>query len=297
MERLLFIYNPHAGRGAVRPKLAGILNAFTKAGQLVTVYPTQGKGDATRAAAMAPEFDRLAVCGGDGTLHEVVNGLMALPEDQRPPVGYIPAGTTNDFSRNLNLPRGMENMARTAVSGTPRPIDIGRLNDRFFVYVAAFGAFTDVAYSTPQEFKNIFGHLAYLLQGMGELANLKGYHLKVEHDRGSVEGNFLYGMFSNTISVGGLIDLPADQVALDDGLLESILVVMPKKMSDLQTSIHALAHHEYTRENGIVSLRSSRFRIISAEPLPMTLDGEYGGSHQEAVIEAMPRPIEIIYGA
>ena len=141
MEKLLFIYNPHAGKGQVRGKLAGILNAFTRAGCLVTAYPTQGPGDAAKAAAaMAFQYDRVAVCGGDGTLHEVIAGLMELPESSRPPVGYLPAGTTNDYARNLSLPKGMEDMAAVAAGGVPRPVDIGRLDDQYFIYVAAFGA-------------------------------------------------------------------------------------------------------------------------------------------------------------
>lgn len=297
MEKLLFIYNPHAGRGAARGKLADILNTFARADQLVTVYPTQGPGDAAQAAALACDFDRLVVCGGDGTLHEAINGLMSLPFDQRPPVGYIPAGTTNDFSRNLHLPQGIENMARTAVTGQARGVDIGRFNTQHFIYVAAFGAFTDVAYSTPQEFKNRFGHMAYLLQGIGELAKLKGYRLRVEYDDGILEGSYLYGMFSNTVSVGGLIGLPADQVSLDDGLLEAVLISMPRRMSDLQTTVHALARQEYDPKFGITAIHSSQFRLTSTEPVPITLDGEYGGSPAAALIEAVPRPIQIVYGA
>ena len=298
MEKLLFIYNPHAGKGQVRGKLAGILNAFTRAGCLVTAYPTQGPGDAAKAAAaMAFQYDRVAVCGGDGTLHEVIAGLMELPESSRPPVGYLPAGTTNDYARNLSLPKGMEDMAAGAAGGVPRPVDIGRLDDQYFIYVAAFGAFTDVAYNTPQQFKNMFGHLAYVLKGVAEFANLKGYQLRVDHDGGVLEGEYLYGMVSNTVSVGGLIGLPADEVALDDGLLEAVLVRMPKNAMELQAAIHGLARQEYSPESGIVGLHSSRFQITCAEPVPFTLDGEYGGAYTSADIGAVSRPVTIVYGA
>ncbi len=297
MEKLLFIYNPHAGRGQVRGKLAGILNAFTKAGCLVTVYPTQGPGDASRAAReLAPQFDRVACSGGDGTLHEVVTGLMELPQSSRPPIGYLPAGTTNDYARNLNLPKRMEEMAALAASGEPRPVDIGRLGESWFIYVAAFGLFTDVAYNTPQQFKNAFGHLAYVLKGASELGNLKGYSLRVEHDGGVLEGEYLYGMVSNTVSVGGILGLPSDEVVLDDGLLELVLVEKPKTVAQLNSVILALARQEYDADSGVVGLHSSRYRITCEEPVPFTLDGEFGGEHTETEIAAVNTPVRIVYG-
>ena len=297
MEKLLFIYNPHAGRGQVRGKLAGVLNAFTRAGCLCTAYPTQGPGDAARCAReWAPGFDRIACCGGDGTLHEVVAGLMELPEGSRPPIGYLPAGTTNDYARNLKLPRGMEEMAALAASGEPRPVDIGRLGENWFIYVAAFGLFTDVAYNTPQQFKNTFGHLAYVLKGVSELGSLKSYSLKVEHDGGSLEGEYLYGMVSNTISVGGILGLPSDEVVLDDGLLELVLVEKPRTVAQLNAVVMALARQEYTAESGVVGLHSSRFHITCTEPIPFTLDGEFGGEHTETEIATVNTPIRIVYG-
>ncbi len=297
MKKLLFIYNPHAGRGQIRGKLAEILNAFTRAGCLCTAYPTQAPGDAARAAReLAPGFDRVACCGGDGTLHEVVEGLMELPEGSRPPVGYLPAGTTNDYARNLKLPKGMEEMAALAASGEPRPVDIGRLGEKWFIYVAAFGLFTDVAYNTPQSFKNTFGHLAYVMKGASELGNLKGYSLRVEHDEGVLEGEYLYGMVSNTVSVGGVLGLPSDEVVLDDGLLELVLVERPRSVAQLNATILALAKQEYNAESGVVGLHSSRFRIACAEKVPFTLDGEFGGEYAETEIAAVNTPVRIVYG-
>lgn len=297
MKKLLFIYNPHAGRGQARGKLAGILNSFARSDCLTTVYPTQGPGDAAWAAReLAAGFDRVACCGGDGTLHEVVDGLMSLPDEVRPPLGYIPTGTTNDYARNLSLPREMEDMAALAASGTPRPVDVGRLEGEHFIYVAAFGAFTSVAYDTPQQFKNMFGHLAYVLKGVAEVANLKSYHLRLEHDGGVLEGDYLFGMVSNTISVGGILGLPAEEVVLDDGLLEAVLVEMPRTMMELNNAIFALARHEYSEGNGVIGLHSRHFHISCAEPVPFTLDGEFGGEHQEADIDAVHVPMKIVYG-
>lgn len=295
MKKLLFLYNPQAGKGQIKPRLSSILDVFTKAGWLVTVHPTQGKADATAVAAeLGGEFDRIVCCGGDGTLHETVTGLMQL--ETRPEIGYIPAGTTNDFSRNLHLPRGYEKLAEVAAAGYPRPVDIGRFNDQYFVYVAAFGAFTDVAYDTPQQFKNMFGHMAYLLEGLSRLGNLKGYRLAVEHDGGSLEGEFLFGMVSNTVSVGGILGLPAGTVSLDDGLLEAILVRMPHSALEFQVALSALMRQTLDESAGVIGFHTSRLQITSAQELPWTLDGEYGGSPRTAEIENCKHAVTIVYG-
>jgi len=296
MPKLLFIYNPLAGTGRVKSKLADILDIFAKAGYRITVRPTQGPGDATQTARKAGWYDRLICCGGDGTLHEVITGLLELPPEKRPILGYIPAGTTNDFARNLHLPKTLEEMAAVAAAGVPRPCDIGRLDDRYFVYVAAFGAFTSVAYNTPQEFKNVFGHLAYLLQGVTELGNLKSYHMTLECEDGATEGDFLYGMISNTISVGGVIGLPADEVRLDDGLLEAVWIRMPENIQQLQSVLRALKTQKYSEKQGIISFHASRFHFTCSEPVPMTLDGEFGGEHTEGEVVAVQSPITIVYG-
>ena len=246
MKRLLFIYNPQAGKGLIKPHLANVVDTFTKAGYLVTVWPTQGKEDATHVAARQGWwYDRVVCCGGDGTLSETVSGLLTL--DTPPVLGYIPAGTTNDFAKNLGLPRGVEKAAAVAAEGTPRPCDMGRFNDRTFVYVAAFGVFTDVSYDTPQEFKSAFGHLAYVLEAATKLGDLgRGYHLTVEHDGGTLEGDFIYGMVTNTNSVGGFQIFPASQVSLDDGVFEVVLVRQPKNVADLQDALVSLVPVSYT---------------------------------------------------
>lgn len=295
MKKLLLIYNLLAGKGQLKPRLPAILDTLTKAGWLVTVHPTQGKSDATAVAAeLGGDFDRIVCCGGDGTLHETVTGLMALP--RRPEIGYIPAGTTNDFSRNLRLPQGYDKRAAVAGAGCPRPVDIGRFNDRFFVYVAAFGAFTDVAYGTPQQFKNLFGHLAYLLEGLSRLGSIKGYRVKVEHDGGVLEDEFLFGMVSNTVSVGGVLGLPADTVALDDGLLEAVLVRMPKNPLELNAAIGALVKQTSDQSVGVLCFHTSYLKVTCASEVPWTLDGEYGGNPKTAEIEACKHAVTIVYG-
>lgn len=296
MKRLLFIYNPQAGKGTVKAHLSNIVDTFTKAGYLVTIWPTQGKEDATHVAAQQGWwYDRVVCCGGDGTLSETVSGLLAL--DTPPVLGYIPAGTTNDFSKNLGLPRGVEKAAVTAVEGEARPCDMGRFNGRYFVYVAAFGIFTDVSYGTPQQFKNTFGHLAYVLEGATKLGDLgRAYHLQVEHDEGSLEGDFIYGMVTNTLSVGGFKVFPPKQVSLDDGLFEVVLVRQPRNVADLQDALFSLVRQDANSSRLVEAFHTRKLKVTAAEPLPWTLDGEFGGDPETAVIENLHDAITLVWG-
>ena len=292
---MLFIYNPHAGKGRVKTRLADLQDAFARAGWLIIAHPTQGPGDAAAAAAeLGGSVDRVVCCGGDGTLHEVISGLMALKH--RPEIGYIPAGTTNDFSRNLRLPRGMDARAETAAAGCPRPVDVGRFNDQYFTYVAAFGAFTDVSYDTPQSFKNLFGHLAYVLEGAARLPNLHSYHLTVESDAGREEGDFIYGMVSNTVSVGGF-QSRGHNVSLDDGLFEVVLIRFPQNPAQFQSILTYLMQGGTGDAGGMVTqLRTANLRVTSQAPLPWTLDGEYGGDPTDTRIQVVKQAVSIVYG-
>ena len=293
MKKMLFIYNPHAGKGRIHSALAEVIDRFAAEDYLVTVYPTRGRADATDAAArLGGDYDRVVCCGGDGTLSEVVAGMLQL---KRPPVlGYIPAGTTNDFSHNLHLPRGMAAAASCAAAGVPRPCDMGRFNGRSFLYVAAFGAFTDVAYDTPQQLKNMFGHMAYVLGGAAKLPNLQTYSLRVEYDGGVLEGDYLFGMVSNTISVGGFRGIRADQVSLDDGQFEVFLVKMPHTPADYQSLIQSMVQQ---KPHGCVTgFSTSRVRFTAPTPLSWTLDGEFGGAHTQAEVEVLPQALTLVYG-
>lgn len=297
MKNLLLIYNPHSGKGRVPTHLAGIIETLTRAGWLVTTRPTLAPGEASALARdLASGFDRIVCCGGDGTLNEVVSGLSFL--DAPPVLGYIPTGTTNDFSRNLALPKGMEAAAAVAAEGYPTLCDAGKFNDRSFLYIAAFGAFTDVAYDTPQQFKNLFGHLAYILEGAARLPNLTTYPLTVEHDGVVESGEFLYGMVGNTVSVGGFLSLPAQQVKLDDGLFEVLLIRKPQTPAELQELIRVLATQNLEEVHRcILGFHAAQVTITSAEPLPWTLDGEYGGAPLVAHIQNCPRVLQIVRGA
>lgn len=290
MKRLLLIYNASAGRQKVKAMLPDILDVFAREGYLTTVVPTQARGDAVRAAAaLGAGFDRVVCCGGDGTLNETVSGMMQVYDAMRPVLGYIPTGTTNDFSRNLSLPRGTENLAKTACGGVPRAIDLGRAGESWFTYVAAFGLFTDVSYNTPQNVKNLLGHTAYLIEGASRLTSVQSYAMRVECDQRVVEGEFIYGMVGNTVSVGGLLNLPQELVKLDDGMFEVLLVRKPKNALEFQAIVRTLLAMEINKEEQedslVVGFSANQVTFTCENAVPWTLDGEFGGEHTTLRIE------------
>lgn len=297
MKRMLFIYNETAGRGALKQQLSPIINQFTRAGWLVTVFPTQGKGDAARVAReLGGDYDRVVCAGGDGTLSQTVSGLMEL---SAPPVlGYVPAGSTNDCAHNLRLPSSAVKAAGVAAAGDPRAIDIGRINGKTFMYVAAFGAFTEVAYDTPQDLKNAFGHLAYIVEGVGQLANLTPYHLKVEYGDTVIEDDFLYGMVCNTYSVAGMKGpvLPSDRVVLDDGLFEVVLVRKNIRFADLTNVLQSLLRNVPVDTAAVVCFEADRVTISCDRAIPWTVDGEYGGTYAVSHLENICKAITVVHG-
>lgn len=302
MKRLLFIYNSNAGRQKVRTMLPDILVTFAREGWLTTVIPTQARGDATHAAsALAASFDRVVCCGGDGTLNETVNGLTRVPEHLRPVLGYIPTGTTNDFSRNLSLPRGTEKLAQTACGDVVRPVDLGQAGEQWFTYVAAFGLFTDVSYTTPQNAKNLLGHTAYVMEAASRLTNVQSCHVKVESGDRVLEDSFIYGMVSNTVSVGGLLNLPQSLVKLDDGMFEVLLVRTPKNALDYQAVLHTMVSQGISPEGGkedalVVSFQAGEVTFTCDHHLPWTLDGEFGGEHTELTIKNNRQAVQFACG-
>ncbi len=299
MKQLLFIYNPKAGRQRVRVMLPDLLEIFAREGYETLVHPTMAQGEASQvAAAQAGKFDRLVCCGGDGTLNETVQGLLALPEDKRPVLGYIPTGTTNDFAKTIGLPRSTEKLAETACNGVPRAVDIGESEGRLFTYVSAFGLFTDVSYSTPQTSKNLLGHFAYLLEGAGRLLNIPSYHMDVTADDGrQISGDFIYGMVSNTLSVGGVMSLPKDEVKLDDGKFEVLLVRPPKTPKDWQSILASLNAQKAEREDGaVVGFIAREVSFRCDQPVAWTVDGEFGGEREVTRIRNLPRALTIACG-
>ena len=216
VKKMLFIYNPNAGTGTLKPKLSDVIDVFTKAGYEVTVYPTQKYHDGIEKMESCSDGYDLIVCsGGDGTLDEVVTGMRK--RSYKAPLGYIPAGTTNDFATSLGIPKDILAAADTAVNGIPFPCDVGTFNNDYFIYIAAFGLFTDVSYETKQSMKNILGHLAYVLEGAKRIFNIPSYKIRVIHDGEEIEDEFIYGMVTNSRSVGGFKGIIGTNVVFDDG--------------------------------------------------------------------------------
>lgn len=294
MKKMLFIFNPRSGRERLRTKLLDILDLFVKAGYEVTVHVTQSAGDAQKQVEKKGGGVELLVCsGGDGTLNEVVSGMMAWSREKRPQLGYIPAGSTNDFAASLDLPKNMLRAAAIAVAGRPFAIDVGKFGDgRYFVYVAAFGAFTEVSYKTPQETKNVLGHQAYMLEAVKRIAGLKSYRMKFFWDDQELEEGFILGMVTNTISIGGFKGLVQPRVALNDGEFEVMLVRKPRTPKDIQSIVSCLINKD--AENDCVYMfRTSNLRMESEEIVDWTLDGEYGGGVKEICIENLREEIVV----
>ncbi len=291
-KKMLFIYNPHAGKSGIRSNLLDIVDIFTKAGYEVTAQPTQKKGDATEATVKkAGRYDLLVCSGGDGTIDEVVTGMMQ--RENRIPIGYVPAGTTNDFARSLKIPRTMIKAAQSIVDGKPFACDIGTFNGDTFVYIAAFGLFTDVSYLTDQNMKNILGHMAYLLEGAKRLNSYPSYHMKFEANGTVIEDDFMYGMITNSFSVGGFKNITGQNVKLDDGVFEVTLVKTPKNVAELNQLMTALVMQDIDTDC-MYCFKTSQILFMSEDEVPWTLDGEYGGHQRKVSIQNEMQALEII---
>lgn len=291
---MLFIYNPHSGKGRIKAKLSDVIESFVKANYEVVVYSTQGKSDATNIVIdclTKTKYDRIVCSGGDGTLNEVICGMMQVESEAE--VGYIPAGTTNDFSTNLYLSKDMIKAAKTASGGKVFPCDIGTMNDTYFVYVAGFGAFTEVSYETSQAAKNMLGRIAYILEGAKRLPSLKSYHIVLEHDNERIEDDFIYGMISNSSSIGGFNLLANHDVRLDDGLFEAFFIRMPRNLIDLQSILNSLIM-EKPNEKYIYTFRTDCVTLRSDEEISWAVDGEYGGSWKEVHIKNNPKAVTLV---
>ena len=294
MRKIFFIYNPHAGREQIGSKLNEIIRILAGHNNELTVVPTIGFQDAQkRIENLRDDYDLVVCSGGDGTLDEVVTGMMKRPLEKRIPVGYIPAGTANDFARSLQIPRNMTEAATVAMVGKRFACDIGSFNQDTFVYIASFGIFTDVSYSTKQEVKNVLGHMAYVLEAMKSLVNIKSYQMKVSSDEIEFEGDFLFGMVTNSTSVAGFQGLVRNEVVFDDGVYEATFIRRPKNPMEIQELLSAMIDAKLNSDY-MYSFRTKKLVIESEEAVPWTLDGEFGGEHQRVVIENNQKAIEII---
>ena len=289
-KKLVFIFNPKAGKGKIKTSLMDIVDIFNKGGYEVIIRATQAPRDAYEQAKLYADKVDLIVCsGGDGTLDEVVTGITEV--GSHVPVGYIPAGSTNDFANSLFMPKNMLDAASNIMEEEIYRCDIGKFNDQTFAYVAAFGLFTDVSYETSQDLKNILGHLAYVLEGAKRLLDIKAYHMKVTTENGVIEDNFIYGMVTNSRSVGGFKNLTRN-VDMNDGLFEVTLIVQPKNPMEMQEIIRNLINME-DNSDLIYSFKARKLSIEADEEVSWTLDGEYGGSPKLVEIENLQRALNL----
>ena len=290
-QKLLFIFNPHSGKGQIKNNLADIVDIMVKAGYDVTIYTTQARADATRKVMEeAANFDRIVCSGGDGTLDEVVTGL--IKSDMNTPIGYIPAGSTNDFANSLGIPKEMVKAAEVAVGKNPFPCDIGDFNSDTFVYVAAFGLFTEVSYKTSQQLKNIFGHVAYIMEGAKHLHDILSYNMQVEYEGHVFQDEFIYGMVTNSVSVGGFKGMTGTDVKLDDGVFEVTLIKKPHNPIELNEILACLTNM-IDDSDLIYSFKTNEVKITACEQIAWTLDGEFGGEHEEVIIRNLNKRVTI----
>lgn len=292
MKKMLFIMNPKAGRTTLKNSLVDVLEVFCNNDYDVRTYLTKSADDAERVVAEeGVGYDVIVCAGGDGTLGNTVAGFMK--SGLKVPLGYIPCGSTNDFARSMEIPMTAVEAAEMVVGAEPFSVDIGSLNDKYFVYVAAFGVFSDTSYATPQNMKNIFGHAAYVLQGIKSIANIPSYKMKITIDGETQEGEFIFGMVSNSISVGGFKSITRKGVEFDDGLFEGVLIRTIKTPADLERVVRALLTGDIS-EKSMVSFRASNVLFEAEDPVAWTCDGEFGGEYKNTSIDIHRRAIDLL---
>ena len=297
MKKLLFVVNPKAGKSVIKDDLINILEVFQNGGYEVTVYLTKEKraDNADFIYENAADYDLVVCAGGDGTLDNTVNGIMRLEREikRRIHMGYIPCGSTNDYAKSLKISLNPVEEAENIVKGTICHVDVGKLEKEFFIYVAAFGAFTDVTYTTPQNLKNTLGHAAYIIECLGSLAKLHPYHMKAWFDGEIVEGDFIYGQITNSLSVGGFKNFVSRHMKFSDGLFETVLIRTPQNPLQLQRIVNCLLTEKLDDEL-IIFRKASKIAIKCKEEVPWTLDGEYGGSYKNTRVYNIRKAISIM---
>ena len=292
MKKMLFIMNPFAGQKKANRYLPEILLLFTRAGYEITTFMTTGTGSAAKMAEKrSREADLVVCCGGDGTLNETVTGMLRAGATA--PIGYIPAGSTNDFASSLKLSSNVMQAARDILEGQPVAYDVGRFGDRYFSYVASFGAFTKSSYTVPQNIKNALGHTAYLLGGISELSQIKNEHIRMEIDGQVVEDDYLFGAICNSTSIGGILTLDPKQVDMGDGLFEILLVRAARNLAEITECIQAVQSQKYNC--AMITFRSAKSVKIYADPTMLwTLDGEKEEGHEEVTAENLHHAIRLM---
>ncbi|MBQ8202683.1 MAG: YegS/Rv2252/BmrU family lipid kinase [Clostridia bacterium] len=292
-KKLLLIVNPKSGREKMRGQLLRVTEILSKGGFDVTVYPTKARGDGTVRAAKIKqnEFDRVVVCGGDGTLNEVITGLMQSGVECT--LGYIPSGTLNEWSAGLHIARDIPSAAKDIVNGEMVELDIGKFGDKYFSYTASFGAFTEASYSAPQDVKNVLGQAAYFFEGIKSLGNIKPIHLKFTADDREIEGDFLFGAISNSMSVGGIVKFNDANVELNDGLFEVVLIKNPANLTEFQSILDGIIRQDLGRK-GLEFFHTKAITVSGGKDVSWTLDGEFAEGSDEIRIENIHSAIKLI---
>jgi len=293
-KKLLLLVNPIAGKKRVKVDMLGILKVFSDADFVTTVHVTRRSGDATDYVMESGKaYDVIVACGGDGTLNEVVTGALRIRYEGA--LGFLPAGTTNDFANSLGIPKGLLKAAQLIAQGEARELDFGAFNRlRYFIYVAAFGAFTDVSYSTDQKLKNVFGHAAYVSEAIARLVDLRSYHVKVTCDGVLYEDDFLFGAAANSLSLGGVMKLKPDQVDMADGYHEVLLIRNPKTASEFAQLSAELLSGNFENKS-ILLFRGKQITFECDEEIPWCVDGEFAGKFYQAEVRNLHSRLRIFF--
>ena len=292
MKKLLLIVNPKAGTRRIGRVLPEVIEIFNRADYEVTVHITAGSGDCTQVVrSRGAQADLIVCAGGDGTFNEAVAGMMESGIDR--PLGYIPCGSTNDFAISLKLPTDPVKAAQLIVDGVPLKYDVGLFGDRYFSYVASFGAFTRASYSTPQDVKNALGHTAYLLEGIQEISQIRKEHIRIELDDRIIEDDFLFGAVSNSTSMGGILTLDPRQVDMRDGKFELLLIRAPRDLLEIHECVQAVSKQIYNC--AMMTFVSTKKLTVHADAsMPWTLDGEREEGREQVVIRCLHQAITLM---
>ena len=292
MKKLFFVMNPAAGMRKANKVLPDILAEFNRAGFDVTVHITGKRGEAREVVCQrASQMDLVVCCGGDGTFNEVIAGVMESGTDVA--VGYIPAGSTNDFASSLGLPNDPVEAAKRIVAGKPERFDVGCFGGRYFTYVASFGAFTRASYATPQNVKNALGHTAYVLGGIQEISQIRKVHMRLELENETVEDDFLFGAICNSTSVGGILTLDPKRVDMQDGMFEVLLVRSPKDLVEIAECIQAVQKQTYYCKM-MTFRRAKKVTVYANKNMAWTLDGEKEPGHETVTVENLHHAFRLV---
>lgn len=292
MKRLLFVLNPQAGQRRANRFMPDMIRLFIEAGYMVEPYVTGAAGEATEVISRCPRKYDLVVCaGGDGTLNETVSGMMAAGLDC--PVGYVPCGTTNDYASSIGLSQDVMQATRDILNGRAQTVDVGIFNGRSFVYTASCGAFAKASYTTPQAAKNVLGHAAYVFEGMRDLTAIKPVHMRVRADELMLDDDFVFCSVTNSTSVGGILQLDAQLVALNDGRFEVTMVRNPVNPAQLSSIIVGLTTQSVPNDM-IHFFSAGNIHIECDSPMEWTLDGEREPATDHVLLENLHSAMRII---